>query len=45
MLLTLITNYKKNMFKVNEIDPNIFWVKQKDISEEKNSQFFMVKFN
>ena len=41
MLLTLITNYKKNMFKVNEIDPNIFWVKQKDISEEKKIHRFL----
>ena len=41
MLLTLITNYKKNMFKVNEIDPNIFWVKQKDISEEKKIHSFL----
>ena len=41
MLLTLITNYKKNMFKVNEIDPNIFWVKQKDISEENKIHSFL----
>ena len=34
-LLSTITNYKKNSFKISEIDPNIFWIKQKNIREEK----------
>ena len=40
-LLSLITNYKKHLFKINEIDPNIFWVKQKNIYEEKRIHSFL----
>ena len=40
-LLSLITNYKNHSFKVNEIDPNIFWVQQKNIYEEKNLHSFL----
>ena len=43
LLLSSITNYKKYSFKISEIDPNIFWVKQKNINEEKelNSFFWL----
>ena len=32
-LLANITNYKKFSFKIGEIDPNIFWIKQKSCGE------------
>ncbi len=40
-LLSSITNYKKNSFKISEIDPNIFWVKQKNIKGEKDRNSFL----
>lgn len=40
-LLSSITNYKKYSFKVSEIDPNIFWIKQKKIQEEKELNSFL----
>ena len=40
-LLSLITNYKRYSFKVSEIDANIFWVKQKNIKEEKELHNFL----
>ncbi len=40
-LLSLITNYKNYLFKINEIDPNIFWIKQKSLSEEKKIHTFL----
>ena len=33
-LLATITNYKKFSFKIDEIDPNIFWIKQKSKKEQ-----------
>jgi uncharacterized heparinase superfamily protein len=34
-LLSIITTYKKQLFKISEIDPNFFWIddKQKDFKE------------
>ena len=29
-LLSILTSYKKDSFKINEIDPNIFWFQQKN---------------
>ncbi len=40
-LLRLITNYKYHLFKINEIDPNIFWIKQKSLLEEKKLHSFL----
>ena len=40
-LLTSITNYKKYSFKIDEIDPNIFWIKRKSLSEEKELHNFL----
>ncbi len=40
-LLSSITNYKKYSFKINEIDPNIFWIKQKNLKGEKERNSFL----
>ena len=40
-LLSSITNYKKYSFKISDIDPNIFWVEQKNIIEEKRIHSFL----
>ncbi len=40
-LLSSITNYKKYSFKVGEIDPNIFWIKQKKLEGEKDRHSFL----
>ena len=40
-LLASITNYKKYSFKVSEVDPNLFWIKQKNIQEEKELNSFL----
>ncbi len=40
-LLTSITNYKKYSFKISEIDPNIFWIKQKNLRGEKDRHSFL----
>ncbi len=40
-LLSSITNYKKYSFKISEIDPNIFWVKQKNLDGEKDRNSFL----
>ena len=40
-LLSSIANYKKHSFKISEIDPNIFWIKQKNIVEEKQLNSFL----
>ena len=40
-LLSSITNYKKYSFKISEIDPNIFWIKQKNLDGEKNRHSFL----
>ena len=39
-LLSSITNYKKYSFKISEIDPNIFWIKSKNIQDEKELNNF-----
>ena len=39
-LLATITNYKKFSFKIDEIDPNIFWVKQKSKKEQQDRHNF-----
>tara|TARA_X000001036_G_scaffold341975_1_gene321417 strand:+ start:798 stop:2444 length:1647 start_codon:yes stop_codon:yes gene_type:complete len=40
-LLSSITNYKKYSFKISEIDPNIFWIKQKNLYWEKDRHSFL----
>jgi len=40
-LLSLITSYKKYSFKISEIDPNIFWIKQKNLQKEKEIHSFL----
>jgi len=40
-LLSSITTYKKYLFKVGEVDPNIFWIKQKNVQEEKDLNSFL----
>ena len=40
-LLSSIANYNKHSFKISEIDPNIFWIKQKNIAEEKQLNSFL----
>ena len=40
-LLSLISNFKKHSFKISEIDPNIFWVKQKSFQKEKEIHTFL----
>ena len=40
-LLSLITDYKKNSFRISEIDPNIFWIKKKNEREEKEVHSFL----
>ena len=40
-LLSLITNYRKHSFKISEIDPNLFWLNKKSLSEEKELHGFL----
>ena len=40
-LLSSITSYKKLSFKISEADPNIFWIKQKNLQEEKEKHSFL----
>jgi len=40
-LLASITNYTKYSFKISEIDPNIFWLNKKNISEERELHSFL----
>ena len=40
-LLSSIANYKKYSFKISKIDPNIFWISQKNINEEKELNSFL----
>ena len=40
-LLSSITNYKKYSFKISEIDPNIFWIKQKNLDGDKDRHSFL----
>ena len=39
-LLATITNYKKFSFKIDEIDPNIFWIRQKSKKEQQDRHNF-----
>ena len=39
-LLSIITNYKKESFKINEVDPNLFWIENKKKGSEKLHNFF-----
>jgi len=38
-LLSIITSYKTRSFKINDIDPNIFWLKDKKKDEEQMHNF------
>jgi len=40
-LLSSITNYKKYSFKISEIDPNIFWVEQKNTAKSDELHSFL----
>ena len=40
-LLSSITNYKKYSFKIDEIDPNVFWLNKKNPWEEKELHSFL----
>ena len=40
-LLNLITNSKNNLFKISDVDLNKFWIKQKNIYEEKKLHAFL----
>ena len=40
-LLSLITSYKKYSFKISEIDPNIFWIKQENLKKERDIHSFL----
>ena len=40
-LLSSLTNYEKYSFKINEIDPNIFWFRKKNKSEERDLHSFL----
>ncbi len=39
-LLSIITSYTKQSFKINEIDPNIFWIEDQKIETEQMHNFF-----
>ncbi len=39
-LLSIITSYNKKSFKINEIDPNIFWLEDKKKNKEQMHNFF-----
>ena len=39
-LLSIITTYKKESFKINEIDPNIFWLENKKDGAKELHKFF-----
>ena len=39
-LLSIITSYQSRSFKINEIDPNIFWLENKKKDAEKMHNFF-----
>ena len=38
-LLYVITNYRQHSFKISEIDPNLFWVKQKNKEQRELHNF------
>ena len=39
-LLSIITSYKKELFKINEVDPNLFWVEGKKKDYDQLHKFF-----
>ena len=39
-LLSIITAYKKELFKISEVDPNLFWIENKRKSSEQLHNFF-----
>ena len=39
-LLSIITSYKSQSFKISEIDPNVFWLKDKKKETEQMHNFF-----
>ena len=39
-LLTIITSYEKESFKISEVDPNLFWVENKKKNSGKLHNFF-----
>ena len=39
-LLSIITSYKNQSFKISDIDPNIFWLEDKKKSTEQMHNFF-----
>jgi uncharacterized heparinase superfamily protein len=39
-LLSIITNYKKRSFKINEVDPNLFWIENKKKESKQLHNFF-----
>ena len=39
-LLSIITSYKNQSFKINDIDPNIFWINDKKKEAEQMHNFF-----
>jgi uncharacterized heparinase superfamily protein len=41
-LLSIITPYKKKYFKINEIDPNFFWLKNKKRGQDDLHNFFWI---
>ena len=39
-LLSIITDYKKESFKISEIDPNLFWIEDKRKDTDRLHNFF-----
>jgi len=39
-LLSIITTYKKESFKINEVDPNLFWIENKKRETKQLHNFF-----
>ena len=39
-LLSIITEYKKETFKISEVDPNLFWIEDKKKDSEQLHNFF-----
>ena len=39
-LLTIITSYEKESFKISEVDPNLFWIENKKKTQENYIIFF-----
>ena len=40
-LLSIITSYNKQSFKISDVDPNIFWLGNKKKRRRSNAQFFL----